>query len=165
MFNRPFLELVFQAAQVHREHFDPCAVQLSTLLSVKTGGCTEDCEYCPQSAHYHTGVEKTGLMAVDEVVALAKIAKKRGASRFCMGAAWRSPKPEDIPQLADMVRAVKEIGLETCGTFGLLDDGTKRGWITTTTISTPTPAATTTSSTPAATKTAWTRWAKCAKQG
>ena len=123
LFNQPFLELVFQAAQVHREHFDPRAVQLSTLLSVKTGGCTEDCEYCPQSAHYHTGVEKTGLMEVDDVVALAKIAKKRGASRFCMGAAWRSPKPEDIPQLADMVRAVKEIGLETCGTFGLLDEG------------------------------------------
>ena len=123
LFNQPFLELVFQAAQVHREHFDPRAVQLSTLLSVKTGGCTEDCEYCPQSAHYHTGVEKTGLMEVDDVVALAKIAKKRGASRFCMGAAWRSPKPEDIPQLADMVRAVKAIGLETCGTFGLLDDG------------------------------------------
>ena len=123
LFNQPFLELVFQAAQVHREHFDPRAVQLSTLLSVKTGGCTEDCEYCPQSAHYHTGVEKTGLMDVDEVVALAKIAKKRGASRFCMGAAWRSPQPEDIPQLADMVRAVKAIGLETCGTFGLLDEG------------------------------------------
>ena len=123
LFNQPFLELVFQAAQVHREHFDPRAVQLSTLLSVKTGGCTEDCEYCPQSAHYHTGVEKTGLMEVDDVVALAKIAKKRGASRFCMGAAWRSPKPEDIPQLADMVRAVKAIGLETCGTFGLLDEG------------------------------------------
>lgn len=123
LFNQPFLELVFQAAQVHREHFDPRAVQLSTLLSVKTGGCTEDCEYCPQSAHYHTGVEKTGLMNVDDVVALAQIAKKRGASRFCMGAAWRSPKPEDIPQLADMVRAVKAIGLETCGTFGLLDEG------------------------------------------
>ena len=101
LFNQPFLELVFQAAQVHREHFDPRAVQLSTLLSVKTGGCTEDCEYCPQSAHYHTGVEKTGLMEVDDVVALAK----------------------DIPQLTDMVRAVKEIGLETCGTFGLLDEG------------------------------------------
>ena len=123
LFNQPFLELVFQAAQVHREHFDPRAVQLSTLLSVKTGGCTEDCEYCPQSAHYHTGVEKTGLMAVEDVVTLAQIAKQRGASRFCMGAAWRSPKPEDIPQLADMVRAVKALGLETCGTFGLLDEG------------------------------------------
>ena len=123
LFNLPFLELVFQAAQVHRRHFDPREIQLSTLVSVKTGGCSEDCEYCPQSAHYHTGLEKSQMLDVQTVLEKARIAKARGASRFCMGAAWRSPQPEDIPQLADMVRAVKALGLETCGTFGLLDDG------------------------------------------
>ncbi|QMT30638.1 biotin synthase BioB [Alysiella filiformis] len=123
LFNQPFLELVFQAASVHRQHFDPQKIQLSTLLSIKTGGCPEDCEYCPQSAHYHTGVEKQALLSVEEVVAKAKIAKERGASRFCMGAAWRGPKPDDVKLVSEIIKAVKDLGLETCGTFGLLQDG------------------------------------------
>ena len=123
LFNLPFLDLVFQAACVHRQYFDPNKIQLSTLLSVKTGGCSEECEYCPQSAHYHTGVEKSELMNVEDVVAIAKIAKSRGASRFCMGAAWRGPKSDDLQLVSEMIRAVKAEGLETCGTFGLLEEG------------------------------------------
>ncbi|MDO4433170.1 MAG: biotin synthase BioB [Alysiella sp.] len=123
LFDLPFLDLIFQAAQVHRENFDSQRIQLSTLLSVKTGGCSEDCEYCPQSAHYQTGVQKSALLEVEEVVKMAKIAKERGASRFCMGAAWRGPKPNDIKVVAEMIRAVKAEGLETCGTFGLLEEG------------------------------------------
>jgi len=123
LFNQPFLELIFQAAQVHREHFDPRAVQLSTLLSVKTGGCTEDCEYCPQSARYDTGVEKQTMLDVEYIVEKAKIAKSRGASRFCMGAAWRGPKPKDIETVSNIIHAVKSLGLETCGTFGMLEEG------------------------------------------
>lgn len=123
LFNQPFLELVFQAASVHREHFDPQKIQLSTLLSIKTGGCPEDCEYCPQSAHYHTGVEKQALLSVEEVVAKAKIAKERGAGRFCMGAAWRGPKPDDVKLVSEIIKAVKDLGLETCGTFGMLQEG------------------------------------------
>lgn len=123
LFDRPFLELVFQAAAVHRQHFNPQAVQLSTLLSIKTGGCPEDCEYCPQSAHYQTGVEKSQMLDVATIVEKAKIAKARGAGRFCMGAAWRGPKPKDVETVAEIIRAVKDLGLETCGTFGLLEDG------------------------------------------
>lgn len=123
LFDKPFLELVFQAASVHREHFDPQKIQLSTLLSIKTGGCPEDCEYCPQSAHYHTGVEKQALLSVEEVVAKAKIAKERGAGRFCMGAAWRGPKPDDVKLVSEIIKAVKDLGLETCGTFGMLQEG------------------------------------------
>lgn len=123
LFNRPFLDLVFQAAEIHRRYFDSQRIQLSTLLSVKTGGCSEDCEYCPQSAHYQTGVQKSALLAVEEVVEKAKIAKARGATRFCMGAAWRGPKPKDVEQVAQMIRAVKELGMETCGTFGMLEQG------------------------------------------
>lgn len=123
LFNLPFMDLVFQAASIHREHFDPNQIQLSTLLSIKTGGCPEDCEYCPQSAHYQTGVEKAELLSVATVVEKAKIAKARGASRFCMGAAWRGPKPDDVKLVSEMIQAVKELGLETCGTFGLLEEG------------------------------------------
>lgn len=123
LFNQPFLELIFQAASVHREHFDAQKIQLSTLLSIKTGGCPEDCEYCPQSAHYDTGVGKSALLDVATVIEKAKIAKQRGASRFCMGAAWRGPKPNDVKLVAEMIQAVKELGLETCGTFGLLETG------------------------------------------
>ena len=123
LFNLPFMELVFQAAQVHRAHFNPNRIQLSTLLSVKTGGCPEDCEYCPQSAHYHTGVAQSAMLGVDEVRAAARTAKARGASRFCMGAAWRGPKPDDVELVAEMIRAVKAEGLEACGTFGLLEEG------------------------------------------
>ncbi|MFZ7174659.1 biotin synthase BioB [[Pasteurella] aerogenes] len=123
LFETPFLELVYRAAQVHREHFNPQAIQLSTLLSIKTGGCPEDCGYCPQSARYNTGVAKQALLEIDEIVAKAKIAKARGAGRFCMGAAWRGPKPKDMEKVTEIIKAVKALGLETCGTFGLLQDG------------------------------------------
>ncbi|MEO6138944.1 MAG: biotin synthase BioB [Luteimonas sp.] len=118
----PFTELLHRAASVHRQYFDPCEVQISTLLSVKTGGCPEDCGYCPQAARYHTGVEATKLMATDDVVEKARQAKAAGASRFCMGAAWRSPKDRDIPKVAAMIREVKALGLETCATLGMLSD-------------------------------------------
>ncbi|MCG9080723.1 biotin synthase BioB [Laribacter hongkongensis] len=123
LFETPFLDLVYRAAQVHREHFDPRAVQLSTLLSIKTGGCPEDCGYCPQSARFDTGVTSQKLLDVEEVVEKARLAKARGASRFCMGAAWRGPKPKDVDKVSAIIRAVKDLGMETCGTFGLLKDG------------------------------------------
>ncbi|HET6434320.1 MAG TPA: biotin synthase BioB [Xanthomonadaceae bacterium] len=120
LFDLPFPELVHRAGEVHRRHFDPAEVQVSTLLSVKTGGCPEDCGYCPQAARYHTGVEATKLMATEAVVERARQAKAAGASRFCMGAAWRSPKDRDIPKVAAMIREVKALGLETCATLGML---------------------------------------------
>ncbi|MDO5053907.1 MAG: biotin synthase BioB [Pasteurella oralis] len=123
LFETPFLDLVYRAAQVHRENFNPKAIQLSTLMSIKTGGCPEDCGYCPQSARYQTGVQNQQLLDVEEIVAKAKIAKARGAGRFCMGAAWRGPKPKDMEKVTAIIKAVKELGLETCGTFGLLQDG------------------------------------------
>lgn len=123
LFEMPFMELVFKAAQVHREHFNPQEIQLSTLLSIKTGGCPEDCEYCPQSARYDTGLERQTMLDVEEILDKARIAKSRGASRFCMGAAWRGPKPKDIETVTQIISAVKELGLETCGTFGMLEDG------------------------------------------
>ena len=116
----PFPVLLHQAGEVHRANFDPAEVQVSTLLSVKTGGCPEDCAYCPQAQRYHTGVEATKLMDTHAVVERAKAAKAAGASRFCMGAAWRSPKDRDIPKVADMIREVKALGLETCATLGML---------------------------------------------
>ena len=116
----PFMDLVFRAQQVHREHFDAQQVQLSTLLSIKTGGCPEDCAYCPQSAHFDTGLEAGKLMPLAEVVAAAREALAQGASRFCMGAAWRSPKPRDMPRVAEMVREVRALGLQTCMTLGML---------------------------------------------
>jgi biotin synthase len=122
LFALPFPELLHRAASVHRAHFNPTEVQVSTLLSVKTGGCPEDCGYCPQAARYHTGVEATKLMSTEDVVAKAKQAKAAGASRFCMGAAWRSPKDRDIPKVATMIREVKALGLETCATLGMLSD-------------------------------------------
>ena len=118
----PFTELLYRAGTVHREHFDPTRVQVSTLLSVKTGGCPEDCGYCPQAARYHTGVDATKLMETEAVVEKARQAKAAGASRFCMGAAWRSPKDRDIPKVAAMIREVKALGLETCATLGMLSD-------------------------------------------
>ncbi|VVD83413.1 Biotin synthase [Pandoraea morbifera] len=123
LFALPFNDLIFRAQQVHREHFDANAVQLSTLLSIKTGGCPEDCSYCPQSARYDTGVQAEKLMPVDEVVAAAKRAKEAGATRFCMGAAWRSPKPHQVDAVGEIVREVKALGLETCVTLGMLRDG------------------------------------------
>jgi biotin synthase len=120
LFAQPFPELMFEAQRVHRMHFDPCAVQISTLLSIKTGGCPEDCAYCPQSSHYDTGVAAAKLMDIDAVLAEARAAKAAGASRFCMGAAWRSPKDRDLEQVCAMVESVKALGLETCATLGML---------------------------------------------
>ena len=119
----PFPGLLFRAQQVHREHFDPARVQLSTLLSVKTGGCPEDCAYCSQSRRFDTGVEDQAVLPVDEVVAAARQAKEAGATRFCMGAAWRGPKQRDLESVLDLVKAVKALGMETCATLGLLRDG------------------------------------------
>jgi biotin synthase len=118
-----FPDLLFQAQQVHRQHFPSNEVQLSTLLSIKTGGCPEDCGYCPQAARYHTTVENQPLMSVEDVVSAAREAKQRGASRFCMGAAWRGPKDRDLERVAEMVREVKALGLEACATLGMLKDG------------------------------------------
>jgi biotin synthase len=120
LFDLPFPDLMFQAQTVHRMHFDPRAVQISTLLSIKTGGCPEDCAYCPQSASYETGVAAERLMSRDAVLAQAQAAKDAGASRFCMGAAWRSPKDRDLDQVCAMVAGVKALGLETCATLGML---------------------------------------------
>ncbi len=122
LFALPFTELLYLAGSAHRQHFDPSEVQVSTLLSVKTGGCPEDCGYCPQAARYHTGVDATKLMSTEDVVAKAKQAKAAGASRFCMGAAWRSPKDRDVPKVAAMIREVKALGLETCATLGMLSN-------------------------------------------
>jgi biotin synthase len=120
LFDLPFPELLFRAQSIHRQYFDPAEVQISTLLSIKTGGCPEDCAYCPQSARYNTGVNAEKLMALDAVLAEARAAKSAGASRFCMGAAWRSPKDRDLEQVCAMVGAVKALGLETCATLGML---------------------------------------------
>jgi len=122
LFALPFNDLIFQAQQVHRTHFNPNEVQVSTLLSIKTGACPEDCKYCPQSAHYHTGVDRERLMAVDKVLHEAEQAKAVGATRFCMGAAWRNPKDRDMPYLLEMIKGVKKLGLETCMTLGMLSN-------------------------------------------
>jgi biotin synthase len=119
----PFNDLLFQAHTVHREYFDPRRVQRSTLLSIKTGGCPEDCGYCPQAARYHTDVVDEALLPVADVLEAARNAKARGASRFCMGAAWRGPKARDLAPVLEMVRGVKALGLETCCTLGMLRDG------------------------------------------
>ncbi len=121
LFALPFPELMFRAAQTHRENFDPAEVQISTLLSIKTGGCPEDCAYCPQAARYDTGVKAEKLMSLDAVLAEARAAKDGGASRFCMGAAWRSPKDRDLDNVCAMVEGVKALGLETCVTLGMLE--------------------------------------------
>jgi biotin synthase len=120
LFALPFPELMFRAGLVHRENFDPTEVQISTLLSIKTGGCPEDCCYCPQSAKYDTGVKAEKLMSLDAVLSEARVAKAGGASRFCMGAAWRSPKDRDLDSVCAMVEGVKALGLETCTTLGML---------------------------------------------
>jgi len=123
LLNLPFSDLLFKAQVVHREHFDPNAVQLSTLLSIKTGGCPEDCGYCPQAARYHTGVENQALLPLDDVVSAAKAAKENGATRFCMGAAWRGLKQKELDPVLEMVKAVSALGLETCATLGMLEPG------------------------------------------
>jgi biotin synthase len=119
----PFPELIYRAQSVHRSHHDPAALQLSTLLSVKTGGCPEDCAYCPQSRRYRTGVEDEEVLSLDTVTRAARAARSHGASRFCMGAAWRGPKDKDLNAVLEMVRAVKTLGLETCATLGMLKPG------------------------------------------
>jgi len=123
LFELPFNDLMFRAHSVHRTHFDPNAVQLSTLLSIKTGGCPEDCGYCPQAARYHTDVANEDMLAVNEVVAAARAARDNGATRFCMGAAWRGPKQRDLERVLGMVKAVRELGMETCATLGMLKEG------------------------------------------
>ena len=122
LFRLPFFDLLYRAQQTHREHFDPNAVQLSTLLSIKTGGCSEDCGYCPQSAFHDAGVENRRMLDVEEVVKAARAAQQAGAGRFCMGAAWREPSDEDMLSVVEMVRAVRELGMETCATLGMLSD-------------------------------------------
>lgn len=123
LYDLPFMDLIWRAQQVHRQHFDANAIQRSTLLSVKTGGCSEDCSYCSQSARYDTDVERQRLMPLEEVVAAAQAAKAKGASRFCMGAAWRGPKEGDLEKVLEMVREVKALGMQTCVTLGMLKDG------------------------------------------
>jgi biotin synthase len=123
LFALPFADLMFRAQQVHREQHAANAVQLSTLISIKTGGCPEDCGYCPQAARYHTGVESEAMLDVAAVTEAARAAKAAGATRFCMGAAWRGPKERDLAPVLGMVRAVKDLGLETCCTLGMLKDG------------------------------------------
>ena len=120
LFDLPFMDLMLRAQETHREHHQENKVQLSSLLSIKTGACPEDCAYCPQSGHYNTGLEKEKLMPIAEIVEAAKTAKEQGASRFCMGAAWRSPSDLDMPQIEATVRAVKDLGMETCATLGML---------------------------------------------
>jgi biotin synthase len=119
----PFNDLLYRAHAAHRQHFDPNVVQLSTLLSIKTGGCPEDCAYCPQAKRYHTGVENEPLLCHEQVLTAARAAKASGATRFCMGAAWRGPKERDLERVLPLVAAVKRLGLETCATLGLLRDG------------------------------------------
>ena len=120
LFELPFMDLLYRAQQVHRAHFDPNRIQVSTLLSIKTGACPEDCAYCPQSAHHHTELDVERLLPVEAVVAEARAARERGATRFCMGAAWRQPRDRDLDRVIEMVRAVKAEGLETCLTLGML---------------------------------------------
>lgn len=123
LFELPFSDLMYRAQTVHRENFDPNGVQVSTLLSIKTGGCSEDCGYCPQAARYHTEVENEPLMKLDDVLTAAQEAKDNGASRFCMGAAWRGPKQRDLEPVLKMISEVKAMGLETCATLGMLKEG------------------------------------------
>lgn len=126
LFALPLNDLIFQAQSWYRQFFDPNAIQLSTLLNIKTGGCPEDCAYCPQSARYHTGVNAEPLLDLEAVKAAAIEAKQKGASRFCMGAAWRSPKDRDLDQVIDMIAVVKSVGLETCATLGMLTENQAR---------------------------------------
>ena len=123
LFNMPFNDLIFRAQEIHRENFIPNSVQISSLLSIKTGSCPENCAYCPQSAHHNTGLKKEPLMKLEEVKEAAKLAKDAGATRFCMGAAWRGPSDNNIDQVCEMVKEVKALGLETCVTLGLLKEG------------------------------------------
>ena len=120
LFALPFQDLIFEAQRIHREHHSPNTVQMSTLLSVKTGACPEDCAYCPQSVRYETGLDRESLLAVGEVVQAAQAARAAGATRFCMGAAWRTPKKKDMEVMTTMIREVRALGMETCATLGML---------------------------------------------
>lgn len=120
LFNMPFNDLIFKAAQIHRQFHDANKIQISTLLSIKTGSCPENCKYCPQSAHYNTGLEKESLMSIDKILIAARAAKESGASRFCMGAAWRNLHDRDVDNICNIIKEVKEVGLETCMTLGML---------------------------------------------
>ncbi|QQV74925.1 Biotin synthase [Rickettsia tillamookensis] len=122
IFSLPFMELIYQAQTVHRANFDPSKIQISSLLSIKTGSCPENCKFCPQSAHYKTYVEKEPLIQIEEVITAAKRAKAAGSTRFCMGAAWRGPRDEDLKLVCEMIKEVKKLGLETCVTLGLLKE-------------------------------------------
>ena len=122
LLNLPFLELVYRAQSVHRQNFDPREVQISSLLSIKSGKCPEDCKYCPQSAHHNTGIQTEYLLDLNVILRKAKIAKDAGATRFCMGAAWRDPKDKDLPFLVEVIKMVKSLGLETCMTLGMLKE-------------------------------------------
>lgn len=122
VFELPFNDLLYKAQTIHRENFDPNSVQICTLLNIKTGSCPENCSYCPQSAHYNTGLKVEPLMAIDEVKKAAKRAKDAGSTRFCMGAAWREPKDEDVQLVCEMIKEVKKLGLESCVTLGLLEE-------------------------------------------
>lgn len=157
LFNKPLIDLLFEAQQIHRQHFDPRQVQVSTLLSIKTGACPEDCKYCPQSARYKTGLEAERLMEVEQVLESARQAKNAGSTRFCMGAAWKNPNDRDMPYLEQMVKGVKALGLESCMTLGTLTDSQAQRWpkrasITTTTTLIPRRNFTATSSPPAPTR-------------
>lgn len=120
LFNMPFNDLIFKAAQIHRQFHDANKIQISTLLSIKTGSCPENCKYCPQSAHYNTGLEKESLMSIDKILIAARAAKESGASRFCMGAAWRNLHDRDVDNICNIIKEVKDVGLETCMTLGML---------------------------------------------
>ena len=122
IFDLPLPDLLYRAQTVHRAHFDPNRIQVSTLLSIKTGSCPENCSYCPQSAHYKTGLKKEPLMELADVVCAAKKAKEAGSTRFCMGAAWRGPRDEDLALVCDMVSEIKKLGMETCVTLGMLTE-------------------------------------------
>ena len=119
-FYLPFADLMYTAQTVHRKHFDPHVIQTSTLLNIKTGSCPENCSYCPQSAHYNTGLKKEPLMALEDVLIAARAAKAAGSTRFCMGAAWRNPRDDDLEKVCDMVEAIKDLGMESCVTLGML---------------------------------------------
>lgn len=122
LYNQPFNDLLYQAHGIYRTNFNPNEIQVGTLLNIKSGLCPEDCAYCPQSAHYRTNVEKHALMSIEEVTAHAKIAKKNGATRFCLGAAWRTPPKKDLPKVAEMIKAIKKLELESCATLGMLNE-------------------------------------------
>ena len=170
LFEKPLLDLLFEAQQVHRQHFDPRQVQVSTLLSIKTGACPEDCKYCPQSSRYKTGLEAERLMEVEQVLESARKAKAAGSTRFCMGAAWKNPHERDMPYLEQMVQGVKAMGLEACMTLGTLSESQAQrlanaGLDYTTTTWTPRRSFTAISSPHALIRNASIRWKKCAMPG